>query len=151
MKRMRKSILTLGATIALTFGTFAPTNNIAKAATSCYDSYKFNETFSSVQETDYWALCKGKLKVKGTISGSEYYEPQGNRAVVTVQIYREQWGLDEFVDEFDVVLYDDEPGDFSYTVGKTDLANYYLKFKAKEYEGNGGKWTFKAKGTISTN
>lgn len=56
-----------------------------------------------------------------------------------------------FVDEFDVVLYDDEPGDFSYTVGKTDLANYYLKFKAKEYEGNGEKWTFKAKGTISTN
>ncbi|TFZ14310.1 hypothetical protein [Bacillus cereus] len=44
------------------------------------------------------------------------------------------------MDEFDVVLYDDEPGDFSYTVGKTDLTNYYLKFKAKEYEGNGGKW-----------
>ncbi|MHA4131115.1 hypothetical protein ACX16F_28085 [Bacillus cereus] len=56
-----------------------------------------------------------------------------------------------FVDEFDVVLYDDGPGDFSYTVEKTDLANYYLKFKAKEYEGNAGKWTFKAKGTISTN
>lgn len=36
---MKKSLLTLGATMALTFGAFTPTNNTVEAATSCYSSY----------------------------------------------------------------------------------------------------------------
>lgn len=59
-------------------------------------------------------------------------------------------GPDELVDEFEVTVYDDESGDFDYTIGKTDLANYYLKFTPTSTEGN-GTWTFEATGTISTN
>ncbi|WP_139074765.1 hypothetical protein [Paenibacillus elgii] len=160
---MKKTLIALGTTATLLASVMAPASSFAAPVTqetqrlinlagpSCYNSgdWDFSIDYGgSGDETTPQALCKGKLKVTGSITGQKHEgETSNSYSSVTVYVKQEVWGRDKTITSFKVDLKNGRETDISVSVGSVELGNYYLDIVPNSPQGE--YWSYEGSGSFS--